>query len=171
MLQSVRNGWVSSEKRRSKRREKEGYQRNESERAMARCHGERSERETEKEREIERAIQGRREERMSEKEREERELAWVPCALVSGYTSYGSEGRYSGKFRVMQQQGLSSLLVVLLSAPLFSRSRIISFASSLLYEEKLSLLLSSLSLSLSLCHDFALARRDCWFRFVFRLWG
>lgn len=68
-----------------------------------------------------------------EREREERELAWVPCALASGYTSYGSEGRYSGKFRVMQQRGLSSLHVVILSLS----QRLIS--SPLLYEEKPSL--------------------------------
>jgi len=39
-----------------------------------------------------------------EGERRERTRSWVPCALVSGYTPYGSKRRYSGKFRVMQQQ-------------------------------------------------------------------
>lgn len=99
------------------RGEKEGY-RGEREREESRPWRTREPRETE----IERAIQGRREEeRTSEKEREDRELAWVPCALVSGYTSYGSKGRYSGKFRVMQQRGLSSFLSLLLS-------RIVSFS-------------------------------------------
>lgn len=79
--------------------------------------------------------------------------------MVSGYTSYGSEGRYSGKFRVMQQQqqqqGLSSLLVVLLSAPLFSHSRIISFLR--FFFTKISPPLS-LSLSLSPFLSFMISR-------------
>lgn len=70
---------------------------------------------------------------------------------MSGYTSYGSEGRYSGKFRVMQQRGLSSLLSLFLS-------RIVSFSLASF------LRLSFSSPFLSLC--FGSARQGCSFRFV-----
>lgn len=70
---------------------------------------------------------------------------------MSGYTSYGSEGRYSGKFRVMQQRGLSSLLSLFLS-------RIVSFSLASF------LRLSFSSPFLSLC--FGSVRQGCSFRFV-----
>jgi len=103
--------------------------------------------EREREREIERYKEGVKKERIREKEREERELAWVPCALVSGYTSYGSEGRYSSKFRVMQQQDLSSFLVASLCPLILSLSHH-PVSSPFLYKERPSFLLS-----LSFPHD------------------
>lgn len=69
---------------------------------------------------------------------------------MSGYTSYGSEGRYSGKFRVMQQRGLSP--------PSLFLSRIVSFSLASF------LRLSISSPFLSLC--FGCARQGCSFRFV-----
>lgn len=101
-------GGLTSKRRRSKKRKGSGLK------GRARF-----ERERERERERRTGIKDRREE--EEREREERELAWVPCALVSGYTSsQGSEGRYSGKFRVMQHR--SSLSLSLASFFFFSRS-------------------------------------------------
>ena len=88
-------GGLTSKRRRSKKRKGSGLK------GRARFERER-EREGEANRDKRQAWRGG--------EREERELAWVPCALVSGYTSsQGSEGRYSGKFRVMQHRSSLSL--------------------------------------------------------------
>lgn len=155
MLPSVRNGWVSSARRRSKKRKGRITE-------ATQARERRGERESEIEaRRYKAGVKRRVGRNEREEERRERTRSWVPCALVSGYTPYGSKRRYSGKFRVMQQQqqqqqGLSlslfSLRFFLTSLPPAS-SR---FFASPLHKKKFSPLLSRS----------ALARRGCSFRFV-----
>lgn len=115
-------GGLTSKRRRSKKRKGSGLKGRERDS---------SGKEREREREVNR-IKDRREEEERKREREERELAWVPCALVSGYTSsQGSEGRYSGKFRVMQHcSSLSPSCLLFLFLPFVHSLILLSCAYS-----------------------------------------